>query len=632
MNSKEIQELLSQRRDIVHTFYTKCEKDPTISTEIDLKMLKESISRVDSLIEEITQDIIAGSVPETFYVHLQHDMEHLIPEDLPMSIWPKKHKIQSYKKIAQGLIEIKDLCETYTFYKKLDFVQKNTVLVGANGCGKTSLANLLKKELNKQDGIVIPAQKLLILPTFSNIPNLASARPVFEEYQSEIYTDKVTFEAKELKDFEFGIASHYGSEMVKVLGFLLGQRQVKNNCGATKVKQGKTVTSEDFKSTLDEVIDIWNNLIEHRQLDCDDNNSLTIKYHGDTYEAHTMSDGERVIIYHVGRVLLAPKNSLIIVDEPEVHLHKTIANKLWDKLEERRKDCVFIYFTHDLDFASSRIAQKGWIKEFQYPNSWKLELIKENVIPEELQLKLLGSRKKILFCEGDTENSIDRQVFEILFPEYTIQPVNSCKTVIAYTRAFNALSNVSVKAYGLIDRDFRSEGDLAKLESEEIYSYSVAEIENLFLVEDFIIKFAKYKREDINIDTIKDSVMQCTKDGLESQIAAYITNRINYTFAESHVKRADTKENVATNFKDFVNNVNIDELYERQKQRLEKIIADGDYGALIRVVNHKGLVSCVSKAFKYNKSRDYIDRALSYLKEEEEGRLILKNYFPDILK
>ena len=50
-----------------------------------------------------------------------------------------------------------------------------------------------------------------------------------------------------------------------------------------------------------------------------------------------MSDGERVIFYVVGRVMLAKESSLIIVDEPEMHLHKAILNKLWDILEEKRK-------------------------------------------------------------------------------------------------------------------------------------------------------------------------------------------------------------------------------------------------------------------------------------------------------
>ncbi|WP_251620610.1 DUF4435 domain-containing protein [Odoribacter lunatus] len=628
MNQAELQANLAQYRDTTHYFYTECEKDSIVAADIDMEALKQSISYADRLIEEITDDVMNDLVPVSFYEHLQHDIEKYLPAKVPTSFRPGVSKTLAYKTIADQIIDINRLSKTYSFYEKLGFAQKNTVLVGANGCGKTSLANLLKKTLDVRDGIVIPAQKLLIIPKFSNTPNLASAKTAFEQYQMDILTDKVTFDAKEMDAFEYNLTRKYGSEMVKVIGILLGERQVLINRGATRIKDGQTVVFDDIKSTLDEIMVIWNELIEHRQLECDENNCLRINYGESSYDAHEMSDGERVIIYHTGRVLLAPEKSLIIVDEPEVHLHKSIANKLWDKLESRRKDCTFIYFTHDLDFASSRIAQKGWIKEFQYPNSWDIELLKESVIPEELQLKLLGSRKKILFCEGNVQNSIDRSVFEILFPNYTIQPVESCKSVITYTKAFNTLIHAPVKACGLIDRDFRNDEQLKKLEKESIYSYSVSEIENLFLVEDFIVKFAEYKNEVINIDDIKSNVYMSIARDLENQLAAYITSAINYTFTESHVQRADTKEKVAENFMSFIDNIKIDDLYTVQKGKIERLIDEKNYNELIKIVNNKGLTSCVSQYLKYKTKKDYIEKALHYLKDSEEGRNILRNLFP----
>lgn len=355
MNSSDLLSLLSQRRDIIESFYSECQKDHNLSVEIDMNLLNEAIKRSNHLIDTITEDVKLSIVPETFYEHLQHDIEKNLPNEFSVEFRSVESKLLSYKTIADQIINIDKLCETYDFYKKLGFAQKNTVLVGANGCGKTSLANLLKRILDNRDGIVIPAQKLLILPKFSNTPNLASAMTHFEQYQNDILTDKVTFDAKEMDDFEYTLSQKYGSEMVKVLGILLGERQVRINRGAAKVKEGKNIVFNDIRSTLDDVMVIWNGLIEHRQLDCDENNLLKIRYDDTSYDAHEMSDGERVIIYHTGRVLLAPENSLVIVDEPEIHLHKTIANKLWDALESRRKDCIFIYFTHDLDFASSRI-------------------------------------------------------------------------------------------------------------------------------------------------------------------------------------------------------------------------------------------------------------------------------------
>lgn len=235
MNSSDLLSLLSQRRDIIESFHSECQKDQDISIEIDMKLLNEAILCSNHLIDTIIDDVGSSIVPESFYEHLQHDIEKNLPNKFPMEFRRGESKLLSYKTIAEQIINIDKLCETYDFYKKLGFAQKNTVLVGANGCGKTSLANLLKRTLDIRDGIVIPAQKLLIIPKFSNTPNLASTKTYFEQYQNDILSDKVTFDAKQMDDFEYTLTKRYGSEMVKVLGILLGERQVMINRGAAKI-------------------------------------------------------------------------------------------------------------------------------------------------------------------------------------------------------------------------------------------------------------------------------------------------------------------------------------------------------------------------------------------------------------
>lgn len=74
MNSIDLQSFLSQRCDIIRSFYSESEKDQNMSTEIDMKLLKEAISRTNILIEEIINDVARSIVPETFYIHLQHDI------------------------------------------------------------------------------------------------------------------------------------------------------------------------------------------------------------------------------------------------------------------------------------------------------------------------------------------------------------------------------------------------------------------------------------------------------------------------------------------------------------------------------------------------------------------------------
>lgn len=593
MTKQELIQFLNKCIETLDEFIGICKSDVEINEVVDIDKATSNIEIIKRWMGKVQNDIDSDTIPVSFYESLKHDVEHNIPTKYYTSFRPNESKLASYRYISEQLSGISNLIEIYSFYKALGFTQRNTVLVGANGCGKTSLANLLQKSLNVSDGIVIPAQKLLIFPTFANTPNFASARTHFEKYQKYISNDKVSFDAKGMEDYDWTSTKSYASEMVKIMGMLLGERQVCINRASSRYKQGEQVPTRDFMGVLDDVIDIWNSLIEHRTLMCNDNNELKIKYNDTVYDAHQMSDGERVIIYIAGRVLFAPRNGIIIVDEPELHLHKSIANKLWDILENKRPDCRFIYFTHDLDFATSRNCQKAWIRNFNYPNKWSIELISESEIPEELLLKLLGSRKPILFCEGKQE-SLDRRVFEIIYPKFTIQPVGTCKNVINYTRAYNHVANTYCKAFGIIDKDFRTDTQLECLSKDYIFSYDIAEIENLFLSEDFVNEYASIKHEAINIQDIKNKVIAEFSNHIESQISFYISAYINFTFNESHIRQASTIAGVKANYHDFTSKINIEKLYTDRKNDLQQIINTNNYAKLITVANDKGLLKIVA--------------------------------------
>jgi energy-coupling factor transporter ATP-binding protein EcfA2 len=630
MTKQELIQFLNKCIETLDEFIGICKSDVEINEVVDIDKATSNIKIIKRWMGKVQNDIDSDTIPVSFYESLKHDVEHNIPTKYYTSFRPNESKLASYRYISEQLSGISNLIEIYSFYKALGFAQRNTVLVGANGCGKTSLANLLQKSLNVSDGIVIPAQKLLIFPTFANTPNFASARTHFEKYQKYISNDKVSFDAKGMEDYDWTSTKSYASEMVKIMGMLLGERQVCINRASSRYKQGEQVPTRDFMGVLDDVIDIWNSLIEHRTLMCNDNNELKIKYNDTVYDAHQMSDGERVIIYIAGRVLFAPRNGIIIVDEPELHLHKSIANKLWDILENKRPDCRFIYFTHDLDFATSRNCQKAWIRNFNYPNKWSIELISESEIPEELLLKLLGSRKPILFCEGKQE-SLDRRVFEIIYPKFTIQPVGTCKNVINYTRAYNHVANTYCKAFGIIDKDFRTDTQLECLSKDYIFSYDIAEIENLFLSEDFVNEYASIKHEAINIQDIKNKVIAEFSNHIESQISFYISAYINFTFNESHIRQASTIAGVKANYHDFTSKINIEKLYTDRKNDLQQIINTNNYAKLITVANDKGLLKIVAQSFGLKGRDEFLSRALNILEFNPKAQTLLKLHLPSEL-
>ena len=136
-------------------------------------------------------------------------------------------------------------------------------------------------------------------------------------------------------------------------------------------------------------------------------------------------------------------------------------------------------------------------------------------------------------------------------------------------------------AYGIIDRDFRTKEQIDKLAAENIYSYDVAEIENLFLIEDFIKGFAEYKHEPCDIDNIKTQILALLTRNKEQQISSYLIQRINYNFNESHVRNGKDKTEVGENFNEFVKQIKIEEWYNIRLQELDDVIKTSNYAKLL---------------------------------------------------
>lgn len=626
MEKKELLDLIDQDSSFMKAFLDEYRQDGANFGAED---------RLMSLFVDMKQSVVEDQIPESLFDRLVNLIRTLEVEKLRthQNKLQKLHNFEKYRDLAENVF-VKSFFVSQTFYllKAIGFTSSNVVLIGANGSGKTTFANSIREQLEKTDnGIVIPAQKLLVFPTYNSIPTYKSAFADYESRQKVCLDDKQTFKAEKNDDYPYSLSKQYSEELRILVSALISERLERRNNFCSNAQEGDIIHLDDFKSNIDEVIEIWNHLIEHRTLLCDNLGNLQIECEDEKYPAYKMSDGERVIFYVVGRVMLAKESSLIIVDEPEMHLHKAILNKLWDILEEKRKDCMFIYLTHDIDFASTRIANKRWLKSYSSSTSgifenWEIESIADSEIPEALLMKILGSRKKILFCEGK-QGSLDRQIIELLFPNFTITPLASCKDVINYTKAYNKISNKYAVAYGIIDRDFRTKEQLEKLAAENIYSYDVAEIENLFLVEDFIKGFAEYKHEPCDIDNIKTQILALLTRNKEQQISSYLIQRINYNFNESHVRNGKDKTEVEANFNEFVKQIKIEEWYNMRLLELDDVIKTSNYAKVIMLYNNKGLHSIIEKALGIS---SYNLKALEYLRNSQNARDVLHNVFPKL--
>lgn len=235
---------------------------------------------------------------------------------------------------------------------EIDFlVSSSVVITGANGSGKTRLGVWMEFE-GSQNKIVrrISAQKSLTMPDFSNTSSMEEAETDLE------FGSKQVKETKAHPVF-YKTSSRWGN---KPSTFLLSDYDKLMVYLFTDLFQ-KSMDHSERKSPENNAIiykvkSIWELVLPHRELIIKAGKVRT-KIKGDSgspYNASDMSDGERVIFYLIGQCLSVNENSILVIDEPELHIHKSIHSKLWSILEIEREDCLFVYITHDLDFAAQK--------------------------------------------------------------------------------------------------------------------------------------------------------------------------------------------------------------------------------------------------------------------------------------
>lgn len=461
-------------------------------------------------------------------------------------------------------------------FSKIQGLDQNIVMIGSNGSGKSRFARALEGKI--ASGIsIISAQKLLI---YENPRNINLNEKMVDEVKA--------FQRKSKLPGEHDLVHSLTSDLQNLLLALLEEKLDK----ATEYYN----TDEKEISLLNQTIEIWQSLIPHRKIVQSDKYKIIIEtLDGVQYDFNQLSDGEKAIFYYIGHVLLAEENSYILIDEPENHLHLSISNTLWDKLELIRTDCKFIYITHDLDFAVSREDKTLiWNKNYSPPFTWDFEIVHEDdTLPEILMLEIIGSRKNILFCEGDARNSLDYKIYTKLFKDLNVIPVKGHEEVIKYCTAFNNNKDLSsLTAYGIIDGDTWTEDEVKGFYEKNIYVLPFNEIENAICQKEILQLVAK------KVGTSEDGIEEFIKEffaSVESQKESisvwYANNRINNYLKRNLFKETKNIQQLKEEVNKALNQQEIEGFYSDMKSRIEKDILEQNYDSLLKYVNVKGTLT-----------------------------------------
>lgn len=479
----------------------------------------------------------------------------------------------------------------------------SAVFVGANGSGKTRLAVLIETALGERVHRISAHRALTLNPGVPKINESMALNGL--RYGHAAHNASLGQRGNHrwqggkpavalLNDFDFLVQALFAEQSrVALVSHTKDRAHIQHEANATKFERLKA---------------IWEHLLPHRELVISgDDIQVRVSGGADLYSASDMSDGERAIFYLIGQTLEAAEGSLLLIDEPELHVHRSIMNKLWDQLENARPDCALVFITHDLEFAASRVGQKYVIRDYTSVGPrWTVESVPEDTgFSEELTTLLLGSRRPILFVEGDL-GSLDKAVYRCVYPQWTVVPRGSCKDVVHAVTTMRANAALTrIQCAGIVDADGYDALDIVRLQELGVAVLPVSEIENLFLLPEISRQIAATEHLatdeiDLRIGALQNEIltMAAQPNVIEPVVRRYALRRIDSALKNTDLSLQQTIDDIAADYRQQSESLDIQAIAQDRRNKISAAIGGRDVPALLALVDNKGMLAQAASRLK----------------------------------
>ena len=487
----------------------------------------------------------------------------------------------------------------------------SVIFVGANGSGKTRLAEYIETKLGLMAHRISAHRAQSLNPNVSKISEEKALAGLRTGDNSENTSRKISRRRSSRWRGRGAVAQlNDYDHLLQVL--FADQANVSLETHNQKHKGG------DFEAKFtkfQKLEEIWEDLLPEKALEITGDNIKVLVSSG-SYSASEMSDGERAIFYLIGQALAAADYSVLIVDEPELHVHRSIMSKLWDRLEGARPDCAFVFITHDLEFAASRVAKKYIVNSYRctlpspdkphvsHTPQWEMRLVPEDSgFDEEITTLILGSRKPILFVEG-SDTSLDKSIYRNCFPDWTVIPRGSCAVVIRSVQTMQESETLTrVDCKGIVDADDRDEEEIKRLEKKGISALKVSEIENIILLPKVSRAIAESNEHmgvelDKLLEDLQDDIFADAKKNLEEVVKRYCCRRISRLLKKIDLSGKKSVNDIESEYKRLTGELDIQKIAQLKRKLISNAIEKKDLELLLKSYKNKGLLAIAAGRLK----------------------------------
>ena len=351
-------------------------------------------------------------------------------------------------------------------------------ILGANGTGKSSL-----------------------MQSFASASN-ESTRRITAHRQTWFRSGSPEFTGKQRAEYEQNVFHHDRQQNARWMDEYSQQRAQmaiydlvnSENVRARDITRALDVKDTDKANRLaakDGAFSTLNRLLRLANLDIsvsiEANDEIMATRNGSqSYSIAKLSDGERNAILIAANVLTVPAGTLLLIDEPERHLHRSIVSPLLSLLIKEKPECAFIVSTHEpllpIDNPGSKVLlTRSCVYEGDTVGAYDIDLLENcTIIDDDLKRTILGERRKIVFVEG-VEHSLDKPLYSLLFPNVSVVAKGSCSEV---EDAVVGIKNTSelhwVKPFGLVDNDSSEPERIAVLQAKGVIPLNVYSVECIY--------------------------------------------------------------------------------------------------------------------------------------------------------
>ncbi len=291
--------------------------------------------------------------------------------------------------------------------------------------------------------------------------------------------------------------------------------------------------------------------------------AVVIEYveNGQVYDIGLSGSGMRSLL-NLATVLLLSRTKVVMLDEPDAHLHSTLQRAVARMIQDYAfdHDVQVLVATHAPDFISEcEVDSIVWVDKESSNGEKASELSRILVDLGSLKSAEVFQSKansKLLFVEGDLDRKLLIQLFQRIDPSLDVESLRIAKlpsgksSSVAVPMAVEMLKNsglANVKVACLVDRDWEivEKPPLA----DQVYVLPIKEIENLFLDLNVICAAVidEFERRKKTIpDDVQLVVMRLLESACDDQKAS-VRSQLRWRYCESLPKDKDrsTREDEA---------------------------------------------------------------------------------------